>query len=452
VALVMAGGRAPATQQYRRRAARHTTRTVRALLLGLAMWCEPAAAQSTGSTAQPAAPAQQGDATAPAPVPVRDRERLTGDWGGARDAAANRGFTFQVELTGFFQGALSGAPTRAEPSSRVDALISVDASKLGLWRGLGFNTHIESAFGDIPVFRGGALWPTHTGTALPLSARDRVEATSLYVTQRIGRAATLMVGKINGVDLLARDPFFGGWGAHRFEHLVFVAPPSGLVPPVIMGAVLTAARAPFSYTVMVYDPDDRTTDYGVSSLFENGVNAQVGVTWNGVVGGRATNVGVSATGSTTDKIDFGDILLPPELQGPTRDGSWNLAVQAGHLIVPSAVQKGRGLGVYAKAAIADGNPNIIRRSVAGGMAAHGVIAARPWDSFGAGYFYYGFSDALQSSVAPLVAFGDEQGLEVFYNAAATRWLRFGANLQVVAPAGTDRDTLVVGGVRANIVF
>jgi porin len=163
---------------------------------------------------------------------------------------------------------------------------------------------------------------------------------------------------------------------------VFVAPPSGLVPPVIMGAVLTATKAPLSYTVMVYDPDDRTTDYGVSGPFENGVNAQVGVTWNGEVGGRATNLGVSATGSTTDKIDFGNILLPPELQGPTKDGSWHLSLQGGHLIVPSAVQKGRGLGVYAKAAIADGN----------------------------------------------------------------------ANLQVIAPAGSDRDTLVVGGVRANIVF
>jgi len=438
------------TQQYRRRARRHTTRTVRALLLAVSVSCGPAAAQSTGS-AEPTRERAE-PAVATAPVALRDRERLTGDWGGARDAAASRGFTFQLELTGFFQGAFSGAPTRAEPAGRVDALISVDASKLGLWRGLGFNTHIESAFGDIPVFRGGALWPTHTGTALPLGARDQVEATSLYVTQRIGSAATLMVGKINGVDLLARDPFFGGWGAHRFEHLVFVAPPSGLVPPVIMGAVLTAAKAPFSYTVMVYDPDDRTTDYGVNGLFENGVNAQVGVTWNGDVGGRATNLGVSATGSTTDKIDFGSILLPPELQGPTKDGSWHLALQGGHLIVPSAVQKGRGLGVYAKAAIADGNPNIIKRSVAGGMAAHGVIAARPWDSFGAGYFYYAFSDQLQSSVESLVAFGDEQGLEVFYNAAATRWLRFGANLQVIAPAGTDRETLVVGGVRANIVF
>jgi porin len=165
------------------------------MLLGLALSCVPAAAQSTASQAQAVAAAQPVVATAPASVPVRERDQLTGNWGGARDAAASRGFTFQLELTGFFQGAFSGAPSRAEPSGRVDALISVDASKLGLWPGLGFNTHVESAFGNIPVFRGGALWPTHTGTALPLGARDQVEATSLYLTQRIGSAATLMIGR-----------------------------------------------------------------------------------------------------------------------------------------------------------------------------------------------------------------------------------------------------------------
>ena len=40
-------------------------------------------------------------------------------------AAAARGLTFQVELTGFFQGAFSGAPSHAEPAGRVDSVTSV---------------------------------------------------------------------------------------------------------------------------------------------------------------------------------------------------------------------------------------------------------------------------------------------------------------------------------------
>jgi len=46
----------------------------------------------------------------------------------------------------------------------------------------------------------------------------------------------MMVGKINAIDLLASHPFFGGWGTDRFWTVAFVAPPSGVVPPVIMGA------------------------------------------------------------------------------------------------------------------------------------------------------------------------------------------------------------------------
>jgi carbohydrate-selective porin OprB len=94
---------------------------------------------------------------------------------------------------------------------------------------------------------------------------------------------------------------------------------------------------------------------------------------------------------------------------------------------------------------------MIRRSFAGGLSGHGVIAARPWDSFGTGY-YYAFSNELQGSVERFLSFGDEQGLEVFYSAAARRWLRIGGNLQLINPAGAERGNLFVGGLRANIVF
>jgi porin len=406
-------------------------------------------AEASSASAPPARPLQPADAPA---TSLAERDRLTGNWGGARDDLAGRGVTFQLELTGFFQSALAGAPAREATAGRVDALVTLDGGKLGLWSGFGFNVHVESVVGDIPVFRGGALWPGSAGTALPLDKRGEVVATSLYFTQRLGASGSLLIGKINAVDLLARDPFFGGWGIHRFQNLAFVAPPSGLVPPVIMGAVLVAAKAPWSYTFMVYDPGDRTSRYWVDDLFRTGVNAQGGATWTGAVGGRATSLGLTATMSTTDKIDLGAILLPPELQGETKKGSWGVAVQAGHLLAESPVQKGKGLGIYGKAALSDGNPNVIRASFSGGLAAHGTFEARPYDSFGVGLYWYNFSNDLQSTVSPLVGFNDELGVEMFYSAAITRWLRAGANVQVVNPARATDDVVVVGGVRVNIVF
>jgi hypothetical protein len=64
-----------------------------------------------------------------------------------------------------------------------------------------------------------------------------------YLSQRFGEATRVMLGKINAIDLLSSHPFFGGWGTERFWHLAFVVPPSGVVPPVIMGGGHTSRGA-----------------------------------------------------------------------------------------------------------------------------------------------------------------------------------------------------------------
>jgi porin len=261
-----------------------------------------------------------------------------------------------------------------------------------------------------------------------------------------------LLGGINVVDLLARDPFFGGWGIHRFDNIAFVAPPSGLLPPVVVGGLLAVASAPWTYTVMVYDPNDMTAEYWDANLFADGISTQVGATWSGTVADRATNLGVTATYSTEEGADLSEVLLPPELRGGTKQGSWGLGAQFGHLLAPSTVRPGRGLGVYGRVALSDGNPNVIRASLVGGLAAHGMVGSRPHDSFGLGYYFYNFSNELQEAIAPVIGVGDEQGVETFYSLAVTRWFRVGANLQVVAPATRDTRTAVVASVRVNVVF
>jgi porin len=69
-----------------------------------------------------------------------------------------------------------------------------------------------------------------------------------------------------------------------------------------------------------------------------------------------------------------------------------------------------------------------------------------------GFFIYNFSDALQDSVASVVNLDDEQGLEVFYHWAVTPWFRLTADLQVIAPARGDHDTVTYAGLRAHVTF
>ena len=51
--------------------------------------------------------------------------------------------------------------------------------------------------------------------------------TSIYLTQQFGELGSLLLGKINVIDLLAADPFFGGWGILRFMNVAFVAGDEG---------------------------------------------------------------------------------------------------------------------------------------------------------------------------------------------------------------------------------
>ena len=79
-------------------------------------------------------------------------------------------------------------------------------------------------------------------------------ATSLFLSQRFGERTSLMLGKINALDLLENDLFFGGWGNHRFMNAVFAAPPSGLVPPVFIGGIASYRLESASVSLWVYDP------------------------------------------------------------------------------------------------------------------------------------------------------------------------------------------------------
>src|SRR5690606_25063089 len=182
---------------------------------------------------------------------------------------------------------------------------------------------------------------------LPLE-RDRVVVSSIHLVQQLGARTSLMVGKINAVDLLANDPFFGGAGSTRFFNLAFAAPPSGVTPPVIMGGILTLRTAPLAWTLMVYDPDDRTDDYWPSHLFGSGVGMTLSATRGMRIAGRTSSITLSGTYNTKDGANLGELLLPPELQTGTKKGSYNVSLQLSHFLVERGALPGNGWGTFLK--------------------------------------------------------------------------------------------------------
>jgi porin len=381
---------------------------------------------------------------------------LTGDWGGLRSDLAAKGVLIDLSYTEYYAGQFSGgvADDAFDFGGRADTFIHTDFGKLGLWEGGGFHTHLESRFGEAAERRfprSGGIWPPNTGVVLPLGGSERLVASSLYFTQKLSDQTTLMLGKINAVDLLAGDPFFGGWARDRFTNIAFVAPPSGVVPPTIMGVVLNHRVDAWSFTFMGFDPDDRTNDYWPDDLFDRGVNLSLGATWTGKIAERTSSLGLTGTYSTREGA-LSDLLLPPDVRGGTEEGSYNVALSGSHLLYELDNAPGKGLGVYVKAATADGNPNPIQSSVTGGFAGHGVIPNRPDDVFGIGYYHYQWSDDLKAGVAPALTVADETGVEFFYNLAVTPWFRVSADLQWIDPANARFADAWIGMLRASVFF
>jgi porin len=385
---------------------------------------------------------------------IWQRSQLTGDWGGVRSKLQKKGVTFNFEWTQFYQGLAAGTGSKTfDYGGRLDALIDLDTGKLGLWKGGGLHTHLEYRYGYLPAFRGGALWPVNTGEILPLGSKDTVVASSLYLSHQFGDRTSLLIGKINVVDLLAGDLFFGGWGNRRFMNVAFVAPPSGVLPPVIFGAIVNVKIKPVTLTFMVFDPNDKTNKYWPDDLFRDGVNFSAGATYVGAIAGRPTTYSLSATYSTKDVTDLSDVLLPlVGAETTSKDGSYSIAFQFSHLLHQNPANPREGWGIFLKAAIADGNPNPIQNSLQVGLGGKGLFRGREQDGFGIGYYYYNFSNVLENTLEPILNLDDEQGVEIFYSYAVTPWFFLTSDLQYISPASGDNQDAFVVGLRTSIRF
>lgn len=397
----------------------------------------------------PAAESTSGPALSPSDTNWLSRPYLTGDWGGARSSLAEKGVTLDLRYTSFYQGLASGAGKNDfEYGGKVDAFINFDSSKMGLWKGGGFRSHIEYRHGDLATNLGGSLFATNTALYWPVGTPEEFVATSLYFTQKVGARSSIALGKFNPVDLLATDPFFGGWGIDRFMNLILTAPPSGLIPVIFMGGVINIQTEPLTWTVMVFDPVDRTNDYFPGDLFSEGVNLAVAVTRTTSLTGRKTVYSLNGLYSTAEGVDYSSV--GGAVGRSNKKGAYNVSFEFKHNLQESGDQADSSWGFYLKAALADGNPNYVKSSLIAGLGGRALFFGRPQDTFGLGAFYYNLSDVLDDTLHPSIKFRDESGIEVFYNFAVGPWLYLGPDIQYVSPARGGFDNALVVGLRLQV--
>jgi porin len=317
------------------------------------------------------------------------------------------------------------------------------------------NFHPELVYGqNVNSNADGSILPLNTALLLPSNGGEDFDL-SVNATIRLGAKSTLMIGKINLLDLVARTPIVGGGGLEGFQNIMLAAPPSGLVPPSLIGGILTVPTSVGNFGFWVFDPANQTNKTGFESPFSTGVTFLASATIPVKIGGLQGFQNLKGSANTKTGFDLSDLptlLLPPGtvLPGQKR-GAWNITYSFQQYLWQSTAPGGPGWGIFGQFSVSDGNPTPLDLSGFIGISGN-PWPDRPADRFGVAYFRQSFSNVLVEALAPVLAVSAEQGVEAYYTIPVGKAWRLTADVQIIDPAGTTKPTAVVVGARLKAGF
>jgi porin len=137
-----------------------------------------------------------------------------------------------------------------------------------------------------------------------------------------------------------------------------------------------------------------------------------------------------------------------EAQISKTSGSWAAYYNFDQFLYTTKADGSQGIGIFGRIGFGDRNTNILEQFYSFGIAGQGMLPGRDLDRYGIGFYYTNFSNHLPE----IVLSGDEIGLEVFYNIAATHWLYVTPDIQVIEPAGKRATTAFLTGLRLQMKF
>jgi porin len=394
-----------------------------------------------------------------------DRPTLTGNWWGARDTLATHGVIFDISFSQFYQGVTQGGNDRDfEYGGKFDYYVTLDGGKAGLLPGFSATTHIETRYGDDINGIDGLFSFGNFNMAFPNGEKADTGVTAFKLTQRLYDHILLIAGKINSLDDF-RLNFTSGNGLDRFMNSAVVANiiNARTIPYSTYGAgfAVLADQGP-EFTFLVRDPDDHATTTDLDRLFAHGAlltaSLRIPITPKGLPGTQVIGGNWSSRNHTSlDPSSWANIPGQGLIPVAEKSDSWAVYYNFDQTLWVSSSSTNTWVGVFGMSGLSDGNPNPIRWNATIGLGAGGVIPGRDRDTLGVSYFHLGvsddFKDLLSGPGAPRVLTQrDEEGVELFYNAALTGWCHLTADLQIVPPSTREFGTTVLIGTRLKIDF
>jgi len=381
------------------------------------------------------------------------RSTLTGDWGGFRNEWAQKGITFDLNITQIGQGVVNGGKSGAwQYGGRGDIVINVDSQKLGLWPGGFLNLEAEGNWASSVNQNTGALMPVNSSQVLPLPGHN-FDLPALNFTQFLSPYAGLTIGKYATITSTSGDmnEFAHGKGDTQFMNmafnfnpvLAFTVPYSTLGTGVIVLPTKDPKEAIVSFLVLQANGTASTSGFG--DLNGNNLTVagegRVRTDFFGVTGHQLFGSTFSNRKFTSIDQRLGSIIETRALSG--KKGSWNIYYNFDQYLYEPKKGADRGVGVFGRLAVSDGNPNFMKFFGSFGIGGKGMFASRPFDQFGLGYYYININNpTIQGLLQTREFLRDEYGFEAFYNFAITPWALLTPDIQVVR--GAQKDTVTIG--------
>jgi porin len=402
---------------------------------------DPVAASNQANDAptdSPASPPTDGKPSTPADAAPEaahgwaDGEHLTGDWGGARSALADRGVTIDV----VYASDAFTAHGHAAVLGHVDAALTLDTDKLGGWAGGTVYALVQNNHGDgINDQVGSAIGVSN------LEAAPYTQLTELFLEQAVfDDKLKLRVGKQDANRDFGTPRFGGNFINNNFGMFPNVPLPS--YPTTGLGAI--AIAQPVDWLVgklAIYEGSPEVGGLGLTTAFHDGA----GVT-------LASSVSVSHHFGPADR-DGGTTSLGGWLQADDEDGvgvtdparftrnaGWFVQNDERIYLHPDDAHDPRGLTLIVRYSAARADRSTFPRYAGGSAAWHG-LGPRANDTVGIGGG--AFTIAEQTHGTP--GRGDEAFVEGFYKLRLTNFVSLQPDLQWFRhPGGDSRNALVTG--------